>query len=138
MSKLLEARENTSDRISIGLGQKSSANFLDKSKTVERQNQCKPLYSYENYSSFARFCVTQAQFLLVAYGVGLPFFFQEKKNKEGGGGGGRLIIYIILFCTISPGQRVVIVPIFKWHSYMDIDTSKVLRVTRLKDKTRCK
>ena len=65
-------------------------------------------------------------------------FSSKKKNKEGGGGGGRLIIYIILFCSISPGQRVVIVSIFTWHSYMDIDTSKVLRVTRLKDKTRCK
>ena len=63
-------------------------------------------------------------------------FSSKKKNKEGGGG--RLIIYIILFCSISPGQRVVIVPIFTWHSYVDIDTSKVLRVTRLKDKTRCK
>ena len=67
-------------------------------------------------------------------------FSSKKKNKEGGGGGGggRLIIYIILFCSISPGQRVVIVPIFTWHSYMDIDTNKVLRITRLKDKTRCK
>ena len=65
-------------------------------------------------------------------------FSSKKKNKEGGGGGGRLIIYIILFCSISPGQRVVIVPIFTWHSYMDIDTNKVLRVTILKDKTRCK
>ena len=102
MSKLLEARENTSDRISIGLGQKSSANFLDKSKTVERQNQSKPLYSYENYSSFARFCVTQAQFLLVAYGVGLPFFFQEKKIRKGVGGGGQTYyLYNIILYHIS-------------------------------------
>ena len=78
------------------IGQKSGANFLDKSKTVERQNQCKPLYSYENYSSFARFCVTQAQFLLVAYGVGLPFFFQEKKIRKGVGGQTYYLYNIIL------------------------------------------